>query len=171
MKQMPGRYFAVLFVVACMYSPSSSAQELDEHLSFLQPLLGRDWVGGYVGEGAPDLEIVLRFEPILDGNAVRYTREAAGADFASVIHFYWDASRREVRFLNLNNRGILAEGVADVAEDKVVLRGQSHAGDRTVEFETTLEIDGQGTLRDTYLRMQGGEWVTGHIQEFVRRTQ
>lgn len=171
MKQILGRCLAVLFVAACTYSPSASAQELDEHLSFLQPLLGGDWVGGYVGEGSPDLEIVLRFEPILDGNAVRYTREAAGADFASVIHLYWDASRREVRFLNLNNRGILAEGVAGLADDKIVLRGQSHAGDRTVEFETTLEIDEQDTLRDTYLRMQGGEWVTGHVQEFVRRRE
>jgi hypothetical protein len=168
---MLSRCLAVLFVVVCMYSLPSSAQELDEHLSFLQLLLGGDWVGGYVGEGSPDLEIVLRFESILDGNAVRYTREAAGAAFASVIHFYWNASRREVRFLNLNNRGILAEGVAGVADDKVVLRGQSHAGDHTVEFETTLEIDAQGTLRDTYMRMQGGEWVTGHVQEFVRRTQ
>jgi hypothetical protein len=154
-----------------MYSPSSSAQELDEHLSFLQPLLGVDWVGGYVGEGSPDLEIVLRFEPILDGNAVRYTRAAARADFASVTHIFWNAGRRETCFLSLNNRGMVEEGVAVFEEGKIILRGKSHRADHTVEFETTLEIDVQGTLRDTFQRSQDGKWVTGHVQEFVRRTE
>ena len=43
----------------------------------------------------------------------------------------------------------------------------SYWPDKTTEFQTTLEIDSQGTLRDTFRRMDAGKWVMGHIQEFV----
>jgi hypothetical protein len=165
----PARWLAVLLGVSASCASPLLAQDLDEHLSFLQPLLGVDWVGGYVGEGSPDLEIVLHFEPILDGNAIRYTREAAGAKFTSETHFFWNATRREVHFLSLNNRGIVEEGVAESEDGKIVLRGESQRADRAVEFETILEIDEQGTLRDTFLRRQDGKWVTGHVQEFVAK--
>ncbi len=169
MNQKLLRWLAVLLGVSVSCSSPSLAQETDEHLSFLRPLLGVNWVGGYVGEGSPDLEIVLHFEPILDGNVIRYTREAAGANFTCVTHFYWDAGRRELRFLSLNNRGIVEEGVAESESGKIILRGESHRPDRTVEFETILEIDEHGTLRDRFLRMQDGKWVTGHVQEFVAK--
>jgi len=81
------RSIVVVFVFLAIISSSSLAAELDEPLLFLQPLIGPDWVGGYVGTEAPELEILLCFEQILDGKAVRYTREADATDFAGVTHF------------------------------------------------------------------------------------
>ena len=51
----------------------------------------------------------------------------------------------------------------------IVLRGHSHRSDGTVEFKTTLSIDATNTLNDTFMRKIDGEWVRGHIQEFVAK--
>jgi len=147
----------------------SLAAELEEHLHFLQPLMSTDWVGGYVGPDAPDIEILLLFEQLLDGKAVRYTRTAEAANFEAVTHFFWNQERSEVLFLNLNNRGIVGEGVAKFEDGAVVLHGKSYWPDRTEEFKTTLSIGATGTLKDTFIRKEDGEWVPGHVQEFAAR--
>jgi len=146
---------------------SSSAAELDEHLEFLKPLIGKEWVGGFVGSESSDIQIVLRFEQVLDGRAVRYVREVEAADFSGLTQFYWNPGRGEVCFISLNNRGIVGEGVVSTVDGKIVLLGKSHRQDKTTEFKTILEIDPKGTLRDTFLRMENSEWVQGHLQEFV----
>ena len=163
------RTIVVVLAWLALFSSSSLAAELTEHLSFLQPLIGTDWVGGYVGAEAPDLEITLRFEPILDGKAVRYIREAAAADFAGVTHFYWSPNRGEACFINLNNRGIVDEGVVASEGGNIVLRGHSHRSDGSVEFKITLSIDATNTLIDTFMRKKANEWVLGHVQEFIAK--
>ena len=162
----------LLFVFVALllsFSTSTQAAELEEHLLLLQPLIGVEWVGGYVGPEAPDLEISLSFEPILDGKAVRYTREAPAANFTAVTHFYWNTNCGELCFLNLNNRGIVEEGIVTIEGDGLVLHGSSHWSDRTIEFRTTLKIDAGGKLSDTFIRKEDGEWVQGHFQEFLDR--
>jgi hypothetical protein len=65
--------------------------------------------------------------------------------------------------------GIVEEGVVTAENGRIVLRGRSQRPDKTTEFKTMLEIDQKGTLRDRFLRMEGGEWVQGHVQEFVSK--
>jgi len=156
---------ALLVLLASIVA--SSADELDEHLQFLAPMLGKAWVGGFVGSESPDIRIVLHFEPILGGCAVKYVREVEAAGFSEVTQFYWHPSHGDVRFISLNNKGIVGEGIVSYEDGKVVLLGNSYRQNETTEFKTILEIDENGTLRDTFLRMEDGEWVQGHLQEFV----
>lgn len=158
---------AITLLILLSPGLSSSAVELDEHLRFLKPLIGRVWVGGYVGSESSDMQIVLRFEQVLSGRAVRYVREVEAADFSGVTKFYWNPGRGEVCFISLNNRGIVGEGVVNAEDGRIILRGQSHRPDNTTEFKTILQVTPKGTLRDTFLRMEDGEWVQGHLQEFV----
>lgn len=146
---------------------SSAAAILDKHLQFLEPMLGKEWVGGFVGSESSDIQIVLRFEPILSGRAVKYVREVETAEFSGITHFYWNPGNGDVCFISLNNRGIVGEGVVSQEDGKIVLLGNSYREDQATEFKTILEIDATGTLRDTFLRMENGEWVQGHLQEFV----
>lgn len=138
-----------LLVLTILPAPAAVA-ELDEHLAFLAPLVGPTWEGGYVGEGAPDLVIRRRLEPILAGQAVRYVREAPAVEFYAETRFYWSPDRREVRFVSLNSRGIVDEWA-----------------DGSRESETVLHLDDRGTLTDTFTRLENGEWVRGHFQKFV----
>ena len=160
--------FVLVAMMMLIWSDSYSL-ELDEHLQFLGPFLGKEWVGGFVGEDAPDLEISLLFEAILDGKVVRYSREAEEADFASVTHFYWNPKLAEVSFISLNNRGIVEEGTVTGDGDAVVLHGSSYRLDMTVEFKTALTLDAEGTLKDSFLRKEGEEWIQGHTQKFTVR--
>jgi len=130
-------------------------------------VIGQQWEGGYVGENAPDLPITLRFEPILSGKAVKYTREAAAVDFYSETYFYWSPEREEVLFLNLNSRGMVGEGVASLQDGGIVLEGESHSSDGSTQFKTVLHISAEGVLKDTFTGTKNGERVRGHIQEFI----
>jgi hypothetical protein len=158
--------FLEFFLVFAILS-NSNAAELDQHLEFFAPLFGPTWQGGFIGENAPDMVIVLKFEPILNGMAVKYSREAAEIDFFMETHFYWDPSRGEVRFISLNSRGIVNEGTARLIDGSIVLVGYSHHLDKTTEYRTEFEIDSNGVLRDTFTRKQDGAWVSGHTQEYI----
>ena len=49
--------FLISLLIVLTLVVSSLAAELDEHLEFLEPLLGKEWVGGYVGSESSDIEI------------------------------------------------------------------------------------------------------------------
>lgn len=169
MNRLSVRSIGVVLTALVSFSSASYAAELDDHLGFLRPLIGTEWVGGYVGEDAPDVEFTLRFEEILDGTAVRYTRHVPAVKFSAEALFYWNPTRGTVCFLNLHTHGFIGEGVVEFVDGKIVLSGNSHRPDSTIEFTTILEIDADGTLRDTFTGKQDGEWVPGHVQEFVAR--
>lgn len=167
------RAFVWTGILACSLLPASTAApgnaELDEHLRFLEPLIGHQWEGGYIGDEEPDVVISLRFEPVLAGRAVKYTREAAALGYVSETHFYWSPNRQEVRYLGLNSRGIVGEGVASILDGAILLRGVSHWPEGSIESKTRLHLDEEGVLKDTFTRKEDGEWVAGHIQEFTKK--
>jgi len=157
-----------VFVLFVSLSPSLLSAELDTQLDLLKPLLDKEWTGGYVGPESADFKFTLRFEQILDGQAVRYSREVPDADFSGLTHFYWNPYRQKVCFLSLNNRGIAGEVIVTSEDGNIVLLGQSFRPDQQpTDFRTTWEIDPDGTLRDTFERLENGKWVQGHVQEFT----
>lgn len=144
----------------------SLAGDIDENLKFFEPLLGKQWTGGYVGSDSPEIEIVLSYEKILDGQAVKYVRKADAVNFSSLTHFFWNPGRKEVSFITLNNKGIVEEGIVKVTESRIILTGTSHRPNQSIEFKTILEIESNGTLKDSFQRMVNGKWVQGHLQQF-----
>jgi len=150
-------------------SHSSDLGPLDEHLLFLEPLISHEWDGGYVGEDAPEFVISLKFESILAGKAVKYTREVPALGYLSETYFYWRPDREEVHFLGLNSRGIVGEGTVSLQNGDIVFLGESGWEDGTQEFKTILHLNEEGVLRDTFFQKENGAWVQGHIQEFAAK--
>jgi hypothetical protein len=167
------RAFIFSGILACSFLPASGAAQdvsaLDENLQFLAPLIGPVWEGGFVGEETENLVILLRFEPALSGRVVKYTREVAELGYSSETLFYWHPTRGEVLVLALNSRGMVGEGVVSVEGGEIILQGVDHRPDGPLETRTVLRVDEEGVLRDTFYRMEGGEWVQGHLQEFIVR--
>jgi hypothetical protein len=143
----------------------AAAQDLDEHLHVLRPLVARQWTGGYVD--SPEIVITLEWEEILAGKALRCTRRAPEVDFTGETTFYWDPERSEIAFIALNNRGIVGSGTVQRDGEAIVLIGTSRRPDEVTEFRTTYELLEDGRLRDTFVRKQGEAWVAGHVQEFT----
>jgi hypothetical protein len=157
---------AVLF--SCLAPPAQAERppDLAENLAFLEPLLAHGWTGGFVGENAPDLEITLHYEAMVEGMAVRYTRVAKDADYNAEMFFYWDPSDKIVRFLMFDNKGNVAKGTVDAKGSRFVLNGESHRSDRIVEYKNVFEVLADGRLRDTYTPVNLGPEAHGHVQEF-----
>ena len=153
-----------MFAILLCVSHSTQAQDLDEHLHIFAPLVGQTWVGGYIDH---DLEIILHFEPMLQGQAVGYRRVVAELNYSAETRFYWDPRSATIAFHGLNSRGMVENGTVAREDTKVILRGVTQWPDHDVEFKTILEILPDGRLRDTFLRRENGAWVPGHVQEFV----
>ena len=171
MKPSISRWVTSISLSLAVLSSFSHPAELDDRLAFLEPLIGTEWAGGYVGTDAPDIRICLRFEPVLDGKAVRYLRVAEAVNFSMETYIFWNPSSQEVRFFNLDNRGGVGEGIVELRENRITLHRQDRHSSRNTESKTTFEIDREGTLKDTFVRMQGGDWVLGHHQEFKPREE
>lgn len=160
--------------LACCFLPAlaggQDVSELDDHLRFLEPLMTHMWEGGFTeGDGA-GLVISLRFEPVLSGRAVKYTRDAPELGYVGETHFYWSPSREEVLFLALNSRGIVGEGVVSMQDGTIVLEGvDCWPEGNSIEYRRLWHIDEAGVLKDTYHRKEDGEWVLGHLQEFIAK--
>jgi hypothetical protein len=158
----------ILISVASIFlaTPFCLSTEVDGHLRFLSPLIGVEWIGGYVGDDAAGPTIELKFVPILDGAVVEYTREAPEADYSSVTHIYWDPHIGKVRFLSLDNRGIVGEGIVVFDGDEIRFQGEDHRRSGVMEFRTVLSVNESETLRDLFWRKTANGWVRGHHQEF-----
>jgi len=146
---------------------SAQAEDLEESLGFLQPLLNETWVGGYVNSPDRDLEITMRWESILGGKAVRRTIDVPALHFSGETYFYRDLKEERVAFLMPNAKGITSSGTAVKDGRTVTLRGRTYWPDRVMEFRTVVELLPDDRLTDLFYRMENGEWVQGHHQEFV----
>jgi len=159
-----------MFLAALLLALAAGAgADLVEELAPFEPLLGRQWTGGYLGEDPPDLEITLRFEEALDGRALRYLREAPGVDFRAETWIYPTPGGGPLRFHSLDNRGGLREGTVELSGGGIRLLGSSPAEGGERRFRSTLRLDPGGALDDIFERREGDRWVRGHLQRFVAR--
>ena len=107
----------------------------------------------------------------LAGKAVKYTREAPEVDFFSETHFFWCPDRNKILFITLNNRGNVGEGVVLLQDGEILLQGENHRPEGPLAYITRWNLDPGGVLKDTFMRKEKGEWVQGHVQEFVPKEQ
>lgn len=156
--------FALTATLILAVAPSDArGQELDARLEFLAPLINRTWVGHFVGPADSTLTHRVRWEPILDGKAVRRTKLVPEASFADDGYYFWDWEAGQVAFLSVGNRGQVTRGFVVREEGRVVLRG-AWRDDRSVhEFALTLEVLPDGKLEDRYYGVANGEWTPGHL--------
>lgn len=161
--------FCAAVTVACVASLSQAEDRpsIDKKLAFLEPFLAHDWTGGYIGEDAPDLEIVLHYEAMVEGKAVRYTRVAEDVNYNAEMFFFWDPADEVVLFLMFDNKGNLSKGTVEENDTGFVLHGKSHRPSRIVEYENAFEILADGRMRDTYTPLNLGPDEHGHVQEFA----
>ena len=159
---------ALLSLLVLLCSPSHD-DELDMHLRFLEPLLNKQWVGGFVGSEHPNMKIVRRFEWMRADSVVQCAREVKTAGFWELMHIRWDPARGEVSYLSENNSGMFEQGVVQAKEGRIIFHGENFCSSSTFEFQTTLEIAPHGTLRETRAYMKDGKWVQLYTQEFVAK--
>ncbi len=138
-------------------------------LEFLRPIVGPTWIGHYANEEDSHLEHVVRWEPALQGQAVRATKHVEGLDFSSETLYHWDPQSQDVAFVSITNRGQLSRGVARLEDGRVVLDGQQMSVSGAVPYRRTYEVLPDGTLTDRFYLEVEGQWVERHVIVHFRR--
>jgi hypothetical protein len=169
---MKAKYIAssvIALPILLLVASVGFSQELDEHLLMLQPLTGFTWGGHFVESSDSGLVHVVRWEPILNGNVIRSTKEVTALNFRMETLYYWDWEKETISFLQLTSRGIFSRGTVALAENRITLLGRGIRPDGISEFKQTFEIRPDGTLQDCFYRRDDGEWVQGHQIVYTRQ--
>jgi len=146
---------------------AGAADALAPELELLRPLLGPPRVGSYIDSAPGELEMTVQWEPVHDGNAVRFTKTVPEADFSMETLYYWSQLEDRIGFLTISNRGSIARG--DVRRDEdgsIVLSGLEASVDHETEFRTTFTVLPDGTVRDVFERFEERRFVRGHVIEY-----
>lgn len=142
---------------------SAGAASVSEHLQFLGPLLGQEWVGHYTDEETAHFVHEVVWEPLLGGAAVRMTKRVDELDFVMETLYYWNAASSEVAYLSVTNRGQVSVGTAAALGDTIELLGRDLTGEGEVAYRYTLRVSGEDLLEDRFYRRAGGKWEERHF--------
>jgi len=132
-------------------------------IEIFEPLFGVEWTGHYQNSEDSSLTHIIKFDPILDGTAVRETKKVPEANFIKETQIFRDEQEGRYSFLTLTNRGGSNSGKFYAEDGKIVYEGMDIQRGRTFKFRITFEITPDGNLHDCFYTLQGDEWVQGHF--------
>ena len=153
----------VLLIAACV-----AAQAPIDEMAIFQPLLGSAWVGRFRDPSAPQVDHVIEWSTILDGQVVRWSKRVDALGFEMETTFYWDRELATVRFIQFASNSVHAQGTARTEKGALVLLGVSEQPSGSFEFRQTFEILADGTLEDRYFRRAGDAWAPQHVIAYDR---
>jgi len=137
------------------------AQILIPELAAFEKFVGGEWIGG-VDDPKETVDIVMRFEVLLDGTAIRQVKNLPSAKQKTEKLFYWDADAKSIAYLYLTSNRYMTRGRVTLKGSVLVSEGVQYGPDgtsRQVRSEVTLNND--GTFVETL--------VGGHRTVFRRK--
>ncbi len=160
--------------ILLLYPPEAHSQQLDERLRGLEPLLDKTWIGMMEApDGTQASKIVLTYEAILDGKAVRFSRVNPDRNVSAEGYFYWDNLEQKVAYFLIGTGGNYAQGFVGFEGNTVTIEGKAvlaqsprPGGPQTLVFRHTFEWTEDGRLIDRYYLNLAGVWQAGHVIEF-----
>ena len=112
---------------------------------------------------------MISWEPILDGTAVRCTKQVPALDFKMETTYYWDSASNSIVFVSLTNRGQMSSGTVHSDDDRFVLLRSDGETDAVRDSKYTFEVRPDGVLEDRFFLDKGQGWTQGHLIEYVER--
>jgi pimeloyl-ACP methyl ester carboxylesterase len=151
-------------------APKSAAQKLNDKLSVFEPFIGPTWVGSIPNDSRMG-EIVLKWEVLLNGYAVRLRRTILNFDHRLETTYYWDESSGKIAFLALSNNGVSIKGFAAGQGDELISEGVQRGSDVNREVRRIYKLDKDGKLfEDDQFRESDSEaWRRTHVSIFVAK--
>ena len=158
----------VALIAVLLVAAGAAAQEPIDEMAIFEPLLGSAWAGRFQDSSAPQVDHVVEWNTILDGQVVRWSKRVDALGFEMETTFYWDRELAVVTFVQLASSGVHGQGTAWMEEGRLVLSGVSGQTSGAVEFRQTFEILADGTLEDRYFRRAGDAWAPQHVIVYDR---
>ena len=154
------------FSLSLLFVTSTNAAKLSDHLAFLQPLIGKAWLGHYDNPEDAHFDHHIVWDPILEGQAVRATKEVPELNFTMETTYYWDPKKEEVNFLSVTNRGQLSSGIVYGTEGRIILLGTNIEASGNREFKLSFEVLADGTLEDRFFLKINEKWKQRHLIQY-----
>jgi len=161
---MYGRNVSLVLLASLAGVTGATAQqpELEEGLRSLEPLIGTTWRGRV--EQRRDAERMdLVWERVLDGKAVRLTRQVPAVGLVAEVLYFWDRERNALAFLGVSSRGVVQRGVVTVESGVIVHLGTQIGPETRTEYKQTLELLPDGRLRDVFYALTPSGWRQRHL--------
>jgi len=160
----------IVLLLGLPFPASAGVGVLSEHLRFLEPLIGQEWVGHYTDEEAAHFIQELRWESICGGHVVRLSKEVEELDFTMETLYYWNADSSHVAYVTVTNRGQVSTGTVAALGDTIELLGQDLTAEGQMAYRYTFCIVGDGVLEDRFYRPTGDGWEERHLIRYELRS-
>ncbi|UCE23920.1 MAG: hypothetical protein JSU74_11555 [Candidatus Zixiibacteriota bacterium] len=158
----------LVLIILVKVSPSR-AQELNENLEFLSPLIG-SWEGYFEDRDRQGLLLTMSCEAIVEGNALRMQSVSGGMGRRNL--YYWDPEKKQVLYLVLTTNGYVGSGIIFKQGDTIFEVGRQIAPDGTVnETKSAWAMGPEGQVITQAYTMKEGKWHPGHVIVFVKPGQ
>jgi len=165
-----------LLLSGVAFNQSYDAQDvqepkLDEKLSVFRPFIGPTWVGSIPGDARMG-EIILKWEVILNGFAVRLERKIVNSNHRMETTYYWDESSGKIAFVAISNNGYLTKGYVSGQGEEFVCEGFQQGPDTRRQSRRVYRIDKEGKLYedDQFRGSDADEWQRTHVSVFVSKS-
>ena len=169
-------FLGILLLIGCQQIvfaqgdvSSKSAQILNENLKFLEPLVGKNWVGDFKSlDGKTSTKITLKYEVFWNGNVIKFSRTNPDLKFFSEGYIYWDENEKKVFLFSISNNGGPTKGDVSFEEGKIAVKGMAIIRDKKFEYKNTFEFSPDGKMVDRWFQNAFGPWRPGHVVEFIK---
>jgi len=160
----------VLVIVAfVVFQISVFGQTLNENLKFLEPLLGKNWVGNMNSpDGKKSFKVTLTYESMWNGTLVKFSRSNPELDFYTEGYIYWDDEIQKSFLFSVSSKGGAEKGDVSFEEGKVTIKGNLTMMGKTFDYKNTFEFTPDGKMIDRWFQNAFGPWKAGHVIEFNR---
>jgi len=151
----------ILFIIA-----SSVSLAQNSHLQTFHKLVDKEWVGHYVDSEDSHYVHKVKFEYILNGQAVKETKIVDELQFEMETYYYYDWEKEKILFLSLLNKEMYSVGRVIIDGSIFTLEGANIFNSGRTEFKKKYEITKLGKFYDFFFRKKDDQWIRGHLIEY-----
>ncbi len=151
----------ILFIIA-----SSVSLAQNSHLETFHKLVDKEWVGHYVDSEDSHYVHKVKFEYILNGQAVKETKIVDELQFEMETYYYYDWDKEQISFLSLLNKEMHSIGKVVIDGSIFTLEGTNFFSSGRTEFKKKYEITKLGKFYDHFYRKKEDSWIRGHLIEY-----
>jgi hypothetical protein len=147
----------------------TAPDSLIEQLLPFKPLLGKTWKGNIQEPGSQSTMIdVSHWERALNGRAIRVLHSINNGELGGETIIVWDPQKKGLVFFSFTTAGFFTQGTI-TAENNQFIGHEYVTGDQSgiTEVKAIGDILPGGKLRSTAKYFKNGQWVDGHVIDYV----
>jgi hypothetical protein len=158
---------AGIFLTAVM--PLSAQTAMHEKLLPFKDLVGRTFKGKLGGpEAKKEQWDVMRFERVLNGNAVRILHSVNEGEYGGETIMFWDEEKQSLVYYYFTTAGFFTNGTLKMVSDSKWTAHETVKGNNNgiTEVKSTGEFTREGMLKTSSEYLRKGKWVEGHTATY-----